>query len=238
MQINKNLSVVLPVYNEEENIDHLIDDLKFYFNQDIDLEYELIFIDNASTDNSYKKLINSKIENKQVHSNKENILYSGSVSKGIDLSKGEFIAIMDTDMQFMTKDIFKILKYMQSNNKDIVFGKRKDRKDGLKRIFFSKIFNFLSKIFFNCHLKDLNTGIKILKKNSFENFKSTYKINMINPEIYAYAIVNNLSIGEIDVEHQDRIKGKTSHNINLKSTFKIFLNVISYFIFIRKRIKS
>ena len=238
MRINKNLSVLLPVYNEEENIDNLIDDLNLYFNQDTDLEYELIFIDNASKDNSYKKLINSKLDNKQVYLNEENILYSGSVARGIKLSKGEFIAIMDTDMQFMTKDIFKILKYMMSNKNDIVFGSRKKRKDGLKRILYSKIFNFLSKIIFNCHLKDLNTGIKIIRKKSFENFESAYKINMINPEFYAYAILNNLSIGEIDINHQNRIRGNTSHNINLISAFKIFFTVISYFIFIRKLIKS
>ena len=136
MRINKNLSVILPVYNEEENIDNLIDDLNLYFNQDTDLEYELIFIDNASKDNSYKKLINSKLDYKQVYLNEENILYSGSVARGIKLSKGEFIAIMDTDMQFMTKDIFKILKYMIMKQENIVFGSRKKER-WLKRILYS-----------------------------------------------------------------------------------------------------
>ena len=145
---------------------------------------------------------------------------------------------MDTDLQFKSKDILTLLNHIKSKDYDIVFGSRLNRKDGIIRIIISKLFNLLSKMIFKCKLIDLNTGIKIICKESFINFDNTYGINMINPDLYAYAVINKLEIDEIGITHNDRIYGKTSHNLSFYSSIKLFITVIKYFFYIRNKIKN
>ena len=233
---NLELSIILPVYNEESNINLLIKDLSNSFNQNTTFEYEILFIDNCSTDRSYELLKSFRSNTINVYRNNKNILYSGSVLRGIKLSKGNYIAVMDSDLQFHAKDILKLLKEIKDTKSDIIFGRRCKRNDGFSRVIFSKLFNLLSKIIFKCSLDDLNTGLKVMKKKSFFDLRDIYEINMINPDLYAHAKLNNLSIREIDINHSDRVFGVTSHSLSILSSLILLKKIIVYFFFIRNKI--
>ena len=231
MRIN-NITIGLPCYNEEKNIQKSIKDcLKFLKLNKIN-NYEILIIDNNSKDKTLKKIERFKSNNFiKVIKNKKNIFYSGSVGKIIKYSKFSNIGIIDSDGQYNFKDFKKLFSKLNEGN-DIVFGFRSNRMDSNLRILVSKIFNLLSKIILKSSLKDLNCGIKVLKKpNNFN--KLSFKINHANPEIFCLFKFNNKKIAEVNVSHSFRNEGKSIHNIfNLIYTF---FEVLSYFLKLRKK---
>tara|TARA_B100000902_G_scaffold400008_1_gene474503 strand:- start:4299 stop:5021 length:723 start_codon:yes stop_codon:yes gene_type:complete len=230
-KINK-ITIGLPCYNEEKNIEKSIKDCLIFINSNKIIHYEILIIDNNSTDNTLAKIEKfKKYKNIKIIKNNKNIFYSGSVGKIIYLSKYSEIGIIDTDGQYVFSDFKKLFLKLYDNN-DIVFGLRKNRKDSIFRILVSKVFNSISNIILKSHLKDLNCGIKVLRKpKKFKKLK--FKINHANPELFCIYSKRNANINEIEVSHRYRNQGKSIHNLlNLSLTF---FEVTNYFIKLRKK---
>lgn len=230
-KINK-ITIGLPCYNEEKNIEKSIIDCLNFINSNKISHYEILIVDNKSTDNTLEKIEKfKKNTNIKIIKNNKNIFYSGSIGKIIFFSKYKEIGIIDTDGQYVFSDFKKLFLKLYNNN-DIVFGFRKNRKDSIFRILVSKIFNIMSNIILKSQLKDLNCGIKVLiKPKKFKNLK--FKINHANPELFCIYSQKKRKIDEIEVSHRYRKQGKSIHSFfNL---FLTFFEVTNYFIKLRKK---
>ncbi len=234
MKIN-NISIGLPCYNEEKNIESVISKCLNFISDHIDKNCELIIIDNNSTDNTViivKNIIkNNKNINIKLIENKKNIFYSGSANKIILNSKYDTVCIMDSDDQYDPYDIAKLYFFQKKKNLDLVIGKRTNRQDSILRKIISKIFLILSSILINNNLNDLNCGLRVLKKSKKIKKYINFELNFCNPEIFIKYKKNNLKIGEIKIKHFDRDYGKSIHNLH--NLFKTFLTVIIYLIRLR-----
>lgn len=228
-----NISIGIPCYNEEKNIKNSIKNCLNFIKINKIINYEILIVDNKSTDNTVK-IVNLFSSNKKIKliKNKKNIFYAGSVNKIINQSIYQNIGIIDSDGQYSFYDFKKLFSILILKNYDVIFGFRNNRKDSYLRILVSVIFNFLSKLIISSNLKDLNCGIKVLKKrNCFKKFN--YKINHVNPEIYCISKKNKLKIGELKVAHFYRDEGQSIHSF--LSLFKTFFEVLIYFIRLKKR---
>ena len=227
MKIN-NISIGLPCYNEKNNIEMVINSCLKFIKKNKIKNWELLLVDNKSTDNTTQiihSLINKyKSSNIKLIKNKKNILYSGSANKIIQKSKFNLVCIMDSDNQYDINDLSKLYNFLSQKKLDLVIGKRVNRQDPISRKIISKIFLFFSRILINNNLKDLNCGLRILKKNKRIKKYIKYNLNFCNPELYARYLGNNLKIGETKINHFDRDNGKSIHNlINLSKTFFIVI---------------
>ena len=227
MKIN-NISIGLPCYNEKNNIEVVINSCLKFIKKNKIKNWELLLVDNKSTDNTTQiihSLINKyKSSNIKLIKNKKNILYSGSANKIIQKSKFNLVCIMDSDNQYDINDLSKLYNFLSQKKLDLVIGKRVNRQDPISRKIISKIFLFFSRILINNNLKDLNCGLRILKKNKRIKKYIKYNLNFCNPELYARYLGNNLKIGETKINHFDRDNGKSIHNlINLSKTFFIVI---------------
>ena len=224
------LTIGLPCYNEEKNIIKVINNTIRALRKNRLSNWELIIVDNKSTDKTVQK-IEKKIKEKSYKNiklikNKYNILYSGSVNKIIKNSKFQFVAIMDSDNQYDPHDILKLYKTLKNEKLDLIIGKRSYRQDSIFRKIVSKFFLIISKILINNKLSDLNCGIRILKKNPKIKKYITHKLNFCNPEIYIKYKILNLKISEVNITHFNRDNGQSIHN--LTNLFKTIIMVIFY----------
>ena len=165
------LSIIIPMYNEQESLDSLFVELSGLFSQET--ATEIIFINDGSSDNTLN-ILKSKIKNYPTWSIinlYRNYGKSVALQAGFDNSKGEIIATMDADLQDNPKEIYRLIEELDRGY-DVVSGWKKNRKDPLEKKIASKIFNFFVRVFSGLKIHDSNCGIKVFKRegvNSTEN---------------------------------------------------------------------
>ena len=164
-----NLSIVIPVFNEDKNVKILIEEI--YENLDQFNNFELLIVNDGSTDETAKVIKNLK---KKYHSivlinNKKNEGQSKSLHTGILNSKYDNICTMDGDLQNDPKDIIKIYEIYVNKNLSLVGGIRNKRKDSKIKIYASKIANSIRSFLLNDKCKDTGCGLKIFKKDVYIN---------------------------------------------------------------------
>ena len=203
------LSVIIPIFNELNNITTLAEQIKAVLN-DIAEEYEIIFIDDGSSDGSDTKLDELSDADKRIkviHFRK-NFGQTAAIMAGIDASSGSIIITMDGDLQNDPKDIKNLLNKLNEGY-DVCSGWRKDRKDyPLKRNLPSKLANwFISKVS-GVHLNDYGCTLKAYKRHVIENVKLYGEMHRFIP---IYAVWQGAKITEIPVQHHPRIHGKSKY---------------------------
>ena len=220
------LSIVICVYNEELNVDPLVKQL---FNALSEISYEIIFVDDGSTDNTAEKI--KKLNNKKVTliELKRNFGQSAALAAGIDHAKGEYIATIDGDLQNDPSDIPMMLELAEKENWDLVAGVRVERKDRmLFRKIPSKIANWLIRISTGLKMKDYGCTLKTFKS---ETAKSLGLYGELHRFIPVLAYLEGASITQVDVKHHARIHGKSKYGLN--RTFKVMADII-FMIFLKK----
>ena len=203
------LSVIIPIYNELNNIKTLAEQTKAALN-DILEEYEIIFVNDGSSDGSDTKLDELSDADKRIkviHFRK-NFGQTAAIMAGIDASSGSIIITMDGDLQNDPKDIKNLLSKLNEGY-DVCSGWRKDRKDNhLKRNLPSKLANwFISKVS-GVHLNDYGCTLKAYKRHVIENVKLYGEMHRFIP---IYAVWQGAKITEIPVQHHPRIHGKSKY---------------------------
>lgn len=230
---NIKLSIIIPVYNEEQYILALIEEIKFFFNSD---ENEVIFVDDGSTDNSFtlvnefkrKKNYNFSLRIIKIDKNSGK---GNAIQYGIDKSIGEYILLQDADLELDTKDS-KEMYQMIINNKDIkcIFGSRY-LSGKLKRnnYFFNnligKINSLIFNIFFSQSISDVHCGLKILHRDVINKIKLTVNDFGIEIDLASQIVRNNFYIYEYGVSYYFRTKqqGKKITWVDgLKSFYYLF----------------
>ena len=157
------LSIVIPVYNEVGSIDALYKEIK----QNIDIEeYEIVYIDDGSTDGSSEKIQeliqdNQKIKLIQFY---RNYGKSAALSEGFKQANGEYVITMDADLQDDPAEIKNLIDKLEEGF-DLVSGWKKNRKDPISKRLPSKLFNFITRLFTSVKIHDFNCGLKIYRRS-------------------------------------------------------------------------
>ena len=224
MQIYKKyLSIIIPIYNEEGNI------LKLYNKIISSLEasrlsnYEIIFINDGSTDDSATLLyqISKKDFNAKIINLVTNQGQTAAISAGIEYSQGEIIIPMDGDLQNDPKDIPNLIDKLNEGF-DVVSGWRKHRKDKtISRILPSKIANWIVSKISGVYLHDYGCSLKAYRSHIIKNIKLYGEMHRFIP-VFSYW--QGGKIEEIVVAHHPRKHGKTSYGIS--RTYKVIIDLI------------
>ncbi len=228
-----NFSIVIPVYNEEENISNLVYEIHDALNG-IKNSFEIIIINDGSNDNTKSKLktLSTKFKIKLIENNK-NFGQSYSILKGIENSVYNNIITIDGDGQNNPYDIPKLVNIYQKQDLHLISGIRKKRRDTFVKIISSKIANKVRSIILKDNCIDTGCSLKLFDKNFFLN---TPFFNGIHRFIPALFIAHNCKIDFIDVDHRPRTLG-----ISKYGTFdRLYRGIIDMFKVIKiiKQIKK
>ena len=221
-ELKETVSVLIPVYNEEGNLSLLYDKLDSTLKK-MRRAYEIIFIDDGSSDGSMEILLDIKERNPNVKivSFSRNFGQTAALSAGIDSSKGDIIIPMDGDLQNDPEDILALLQKIEEGY-DVVSGWRKDRKDPfLTRRFPSVIANRIISWIGGVHLHDYGCTLKAYKRDILKNIKLYGEMHRFIP-IYAQWIGGRVS--EIPVRHFAR--GSGSSKYGMSRVFKVILDLM------------
>ncbi len=203
------ISVVVPLYNEEESLTELHDWIKKSLNN-LDYSFELIFIDDGSTDNSWDIINNLSRTNTNVKGYRflKNYGKSQALNAGFKYAKGNLIATLDADLQDSPEELPSMIDKLKKENLDLVSGWKKRRHDNffLKNIP-SKIFNFAARTISGINLHDFNCGIKVYKNNVVKTIDVRGEMHRYIPFLASEAGFKNIS--EKEVQHQARKYGVT-----------------------------
>jgi glycosyltransferase involved in cell wall biosynthesis len=219
-----NLSLIIPVYNEEENlpllyaaIDQALTPLKN--------TWEIIFVDDGSRDRSFdvlKLLVEKDPEHVRVLSFRRNFGQTAAIAAGIDHACGEIIVLLDADMQNDPADIPMLLARLDEGY-DLVSGWRKDRKDNrLTRTIPSNLANGLISWTTGVHLHDYGCTLKAYRRDALEGFRLYGEMHRFIP-VFAHAI--GARITELPVHHHARKFGKAKYG--LERTIKVLLDLFT-----------
>lgn len=218
------LSVVIPVYNESENLPLLQEELESVLSK-LGLEYEIIYIDDGSEDDSFTVLESIHTTCKdhvRVIRFRKNFGQTAALSAGFDCATGNIIITMDADLQNDPHDIPLLLEKIDEGY-DLVNGWRYDRKDTfinrrLPSIIANKTISFTT----NVKLHDYGCTLKAFKKDIVKNINLYGEMHRFIPAIASYY---GVSIAEVKVNHRPRRFGKTKYGIS--RTVKVILDLIT-----------
>lgn len=218
----KSVSIIIPVFNEEKNLNELAYELKNVMIK-TPYSYEIIFVDDGSTDNSFKLIQSLTSSDKRIKliSFRKNFGQTAAISAGISFARNNIIVFLDADMQNDPNDIPRLLLKLEENY-DIVCGWRKDRKDKVLKKIPSKIANKLISKLSGLEIHDIGCSLKACKKSILSEIK-------IYGEMHRYIplLANNVGakITEIEVNHNRRKNGVSKYGIN--RTHKVVIDFIT-----------
>lgn len=212
------LSVVVPVYNEEENVVELQQRLAAVLDDDA----EVIYVDDGSTDSTYALISDIAASDARVRVIRfsRNYGQTAALSAGIDHARGEIIVPMDGDLQNDPKDIPRLLEKLDEGY-DVVSGWRVDRKDPLHRRLPSQIANRLISWLSGVRLHDYGCSLKAYRHASLEDVRLYGEMHRFVP---IYASWHGARVTEMPVTHHPRTRGRSNYGI--ERTIKVILDLI------------
>jgi glycosyltransferase involved in cell wall biosynthesis len=216
------ISIVVPLYNEEENVRELHGRLKEVLDG-LGSEYELIFIDDGSTDGTLPLLqeMQSGDGRVVVLSLRRNFGQTAAFAAGFDYARGDVIVTMDGDLQNDPKDIPRLIDMIREN--DIVSGWRKSRKDPFfSRRLPSLIANRLISKVTGVSLHDYGCSLKAYRQEVIKNLKLYGEMHRFIP---AVANLYGVKIAEVETTHHPRLRGKSKYGIS--RTIRVVLDLIT-----------
>ena len=205
-----NLSVIIAVYNEEENIKPLITSINMALINS-GLEYEVIFVDDGSSDNTIKKIRENIDGNITLIELKRNFGQTAAMKAGIDLAGGEYIATLDGDLQNDPEDLLMMLDLLRKNDIDIVTGIRAERQDdSFFRRIPSVVANFIVRKVTHTNIKDNGCGIKVFKSPVLKELPLYGERHRF---LASLAAMDGATVAQVEVKHHPRVHGKSKYGL-------------------------
>ncbi len=218
----RKVSVLVPLYNEEESLTTLVNEIKKAFTN-ISPDYEIYFVDDGSDDNSLQVIRTmAKTDNKIKYiSFRKNYGKSAALNVGFQNVTGDAVITMDADLQDDPSEIPNLLKEL-TNGYDLVSGWKKQRHDPFIKKYSSRFFNYITRLMSGIKIHDFNCGLKAYRKVVVKNVN-------VHGELHRYIPVladwKGFKISEIAVKHHPRRYGKTKFGIS--RFFKGFIDLIT-----------
>jgi glycosyltransferase involved in cell wall biosynthesis len=206
----KKVSVVICVYNEEPNIGPLSRQIREALHN---VDFEAIFVDDGSTDKTKDEVLRINDNRFILAELKRNYGQSSALQAGIDIAEGEFIVLLDGDLQNDPADIPGMLKVAEDGDWDMVAGIRSNRKDGMfLRKIPSKIANYMIRQSTGIQMKDLGCTLKVFKKDAIKNIHIYGELHRFIPVLIT--LEGATRITQTNVNHRARQFGKSKYNLS------------------------
>ncbi len=198
------LSIVLPAYNEAENIDRSVKTL-IDVSRSICDKFEIIVVNDGSTDRTSSILNSIDSKNLVIVNHKNNLGYGEALKSGIRSTMYDYIFITDSDLQFDANELCEFIKFIPEY--DAVVGYRYKRNDPIIRLINAWIWNKINKLLFGLNYKDIDCAFKLFKASKLKNIKLISSGAMISPELMFNMKSQGCKIKELPVKHFARIHG-------------------------------
>ena len=207
------LSIVIPLLNEAESLPELHSWIYDVVTKN-NLSYELILIDDGSTDTSWNIIEELALKDKNIKAIKfqKNYGKSAAFQKGFELANGQVVITMDADLQDSPEEIPELYRMIVEDNFDLVSGWKKNRHDPLSKTLPTKLYNWAARRITGIHLHDFNCGLKAYKLSVVKSIELYGDMHRYVPALAKYAGFQN--IGEKIVQHQARKYGVTKFGLN------------------------
>lgn len=200
------LSIVIPILNEEENLVPLVEEIKSVLTN---ISYEIIFIDDGSTDESLNILMGLKNseENVRVIKHKRNFGKAIALKTGFSAAQGQITITMDGDLQDNPAEIPRFIEQIKNGN-DIVCGWRAKRRDNILKRWPSRIYNLLVRTMCGIKIHDMNCGFKAYDTDLAKSLNLYGDMHRYTPVL---GKMNGAKISEIAINHRPRLHGKSKY---------------------------
>ena len=217
------LSIVIPIYNERESVAKLYKELDKTLSA-MSLKYEVLLIDDGSTDGTFDELKKIHRKNKlfKIIRFRKNFGQTPAISAGFNFAEGEVIVTLDSDLQNDTRDIPLIIEKINEGY-DIVSGWRVNRKDkAITRRFPSAVANKIISKLTGVYLHDYGCTLKAYRKEVVKNIELYGEMHRYIPAIASWMGVR---VAEVPVRHHSRKYGKSKYGVS--RTIKVILDIIT-----------
>ena len=220
------ITVIIPAYNEEPIVKKLVLDT-LHVMHSFAKDYEIIVIDDGSTDLTCKEVLSIKNDHVRLIRNEKNMGKTRTMLRGFGLARGDIISFIDADYQYDPQDLVTLIRTLKEGY-DIATGHRKRRQDSLYRKIMSWSFNAFNEHLFGIRVKDVNCGLKVFTKSACKNIHIKY-LNakwFIDTELLARCYDKNIRIGESEVRHYQRTEGRSKVNCLMLARETIFYGIL------------
>ena len=210
--MSKQISIVVPLFNEEESLPHLIVWIKKVL--DTKYSYEILLVDDGSKDQSWN-IIEGLVQNNEVVLGikfQRNYGKSAALQKGFESCNGDVVVTMDADLQDSPEEIPELYEMIVNQDFDLVSGWKKKRHDPLSKTIPTKLYNWAARRITGIYLHDFNCGLKAYKRAVVKSIELYGDMHRYLPALAKYA--GFTKIGEKVVQHQARKFGVTKFGLN------------------------
>lgn len=217
------LSVIIPVFNEQESLDVLHQELQAVLSS-LGRTYEIIYVDDGSTDGSLLKLqrLVEQDDTVTVIQLRRNFGQTAALSAGIDYARGEVVVCQDADLQNDAEDIPRLLAKLEEGY-DLVSGWRKERQDHwLRRNTISALANWLISQVMHFRLHDIGCTQKAYRRELLNHIRLYGQMHRFIP---ALALLVGAKVAELPVNHKPRLYGRSKYG--LSRTFNVVLDLLT-----------
>jgi len=229
-KIEKGLvSIIIPIYNEKESVFSVIDGIKKVMADSKKLNYELIVVNDSSTDGSEEVILNT--ENLRIVNNSHRLGYGASIKKGIEASNGSLILIIDADGTYPTKAIPLLLAH--TKNHDMVIGARNPNSINMSiaRRIARRIMTLLAEILIGESISDVNSGLRVFTREIALRFMHLFPSGFsFTTTLTLTCLVNDYKVKYVKIDYFKR-EGKSKINpvYDFVRVIGVIIRIIAYF---------
>ncbi len=218
-----NISIIIPAYNEGKNIPILLKELSTALDA-LGKSYEIILIDDGSSDDTYEQIKKNKSRKVRGLSFKKNMGKSTSLRAGFKESRGQLVVTMDSDLQDNPRELVKLIKEI-NRGFDVVSGWRKERQDTILKKLSSYLFNKFVSLTTGITLHDINCGFKIYKREALDSIKLSGGMHRFMPVLAHW---QGYKVAEVIVKHRERKFGQSKYGFGRAMSGFIDLSTILF----------
>src|SRR5438132_1038834 len=230
------VSLVIPMFNEEENIEHAVDAAVEALTKYTD-DYEIVIVDDASSDSSPMLVARRVAENPRIRMirHEKNRKLGGALKSGFAAATKDLVLYMDADLPFDPDVLGRAMRAMQVTGADVIAGYRLDRTiEGPKRTLYSYVYNALIGVLFGWPHRDINFSFKLMKREVIEAIDLKAEGSLIDAELIVKAKNRGFAIQQIGLDYFPRIRGQ-SHLSSPRVILKIFAELVKLYPEMRRR---
>jgi len=218
------ISLVIPVYNEEANLSHLIERLRSVM-QKTGKNYEIIFVDDGSRDNTLSILKSFLIYSEvRVIELTRNYGQHAAIFSGFSVVRGDIVITLDADLQNPPEEIPNLVRVMEEGDYDVVGTIRKERKDSIFRTFPSRMINAIARKITKVNMSDWGCMLRAYRRNIVERMVNCHEHSTFIPALATYF---SKKITEIEVVHETRHAGESHYS--LRKLINLQFDLVSSF---------
>jgi len=224
--IGKDISLVIPLFNEESNVENIYAKIKKSFGTK--LSYQLVLVNNGSWDKTKKIIENlsKKDRNVLLIDVKKNIGYGFGILSGLNSATGDIIGWIDGDDTTDPNDVYLLYKKMKETSSDVGFSERIVRGQNLFRKLESFFYNTLLFVLYGRNFRDINSKPKLIKREAYRKFNLQSKDWFVDTEFCISAYNRKLSHTRILRREVERRHGKSA--VKLTTALEFFKNIMWY----------